>query len=476
MTWVGVAILALVVVIFLAQIVWDSFWSILDQINEVILDKAEGRAKEAGKKLWQTDQANWEAQFEQFSRVQENREIGEKAKSDQEFASALSRWEDRVRAINASYEAEKQSLLKVWREEKAQRKNDYERELLKAENFKSRYDEAQPDAISNYNQMLIEQNHLEYGFPIEVQTEYASETKTLVVESKLPPIDAIPTLKEVKYIKSRNSLKKFHLKQPDINKLYDNVIYQLCLADINIILTSDEIEKIEAVAYNGWVQSIDKSTGNEVNACILSLHVTKSEFLSINLDKVDAKECFRHLKGVGSSKLHSITPIAPIMKINTNDSRFVDAYDVAHTLNEQVNLAAMDWQDFEHLVREVLQKRLSGEGMEVKVTQSSRDRGVDAIAINPDPVVGGKIVIQAKRYTNTVEVAAVRDLYGTLMNEGAMKGILVTTSNFGHDAYEFAKGKPLTLISGGELLKLLSDIGYNAKIDIREAKRHLSGS
>lgn len=82
----------------------------------------------------------------------------------------------------------------------------------------------------------------------------------------------------------------------------------------------------------------------------------------------------------------------------------------------------------------------------------------------------GKIVIQAKRYTNVVGVSAVRDLYGTLMNDGAMKGILVTTSNYGNDEYEFAKGKPIQLINGAELLGLLEKHGHKAKIDLKEAK------
>jgi len=40
-------------------------------------------------------------------------------------------------------------------------------------------------------------------------------------------------------------------------------------------------------------------------------------------------------------------------------------------------------------------------------------------------------VLQAKRYTRTVDVAAVRDLYGTVVNEGANRGILVTTASYG---------------------------------------------
>src|SRR5208337_4964154 len=138
------------------------------------------------------------------------------------------------------------------------------------------------------------------------------------------------------------------------------------------------------------------------------------------------------------------------------------------------NLAAMDWLDFENLIRELFEKEFSKNGGEVKITQASRDGGVDAIAFDPDPIRGGKIVIQAKRYTNTVGVSAVRDLYGTVVNEGATKGILVTTADYGPDAYEFAKNKPLTLMNGGNLLHLLEKHGHKANIDLKAAKKLLA--
>lgn len=59
------------------------------------------------------------------------------------------------------------------------------------------------------------------------------------------------------------------------------------------------------------------------------------------------------------------------------------------------------------------------------------------------------------------------------MNEGATKGILVTTSNYGNDAYNFAQGKPLTLLNGANLLHLLAKHGYKARIDLQEAKKIL---
>jgi restriction system protein len=67
------------------------------------------------------------------------------------------------------------------------------------------------------------------------------------------------------------------------------------------------------------------------------------------------------------------------------------------------------------------------------------------------------------------DVAAVRELYGTVMSEGANRGILVTTSHYGRDAYEWAINKPLTLIDGPNLLSLLTKHGYQFAIDISKS-------
>jgi restriction system protein len=50
------------------------------------------------------------------------------------------------------------------------------------------------------------------------------------------------------------------------------------------------------------------------------------------------------------------------------------------------------------------------------------------------------------------------------MNEGANKGILVTTSGYGPDAFDFARDKPIELIDGGGLLYLLDQVGVQARI------------
>jgi restriction system protein len=174
--------------------------------------------------------------------------------------------------------------------------------------------------------------------------------------------------------------------------------------------------------------------------------------------------------------LAQLAPVRPILELRRDDPRFVESREVLADLGPQDNLAQMDWEAFEHLVRELFQRIFGGEGREVRITRASRDRGVDAVAFDPDPIRGGKFVIQAKRYNDVVPVAAVRDLYGTVINEGAAKGILVATSYYGNDSREFAKDKPLTLIDGPNLVHMFQEHGYDVRIDIKPSRRATSGS
>lgn len=143
------------------------------------------------------------------------------------------------------------------------------------------------------------------------------------------------------------------------------------------------------------------------------------------------------------------------------DRRFVQEADVLSGLDRRPNLMELTPSEFESLITNLFSRM----GLETRQTQASRDGGVDCVAFDPRPIFGGKVVIQAKRYKNTVGVSAVRDLFGTLQNEGASKGILVTTSGFGKASFEFAEGKPIELLSGSNLLFLLAEhAGIEAKI------------
>lgn len=194
---------------------------------------------------------------------------------------------------------------------------------------------------------------------------------------------------------------------------------------------------------------------------IVSVVSSRSVLEQINFSEVDPVSCLKHLSAVVSRSPAEVAPIRPIVRLDMTDPRFVADSDVLADLDARPNLMELTPNEFETLVQNLFSKM----GLDTKQTRPSRDGGVDAIAYDPRPILGGKIVIQAKRYKGTVGVSAVRDLFGTLQNEGGSKGILVTTSGYGSASFEFAKNKPLELIDGGNLLFLLKEhAGIEAKI------------
>ena len=366
--------------------------------------------------------------------------------------------------------------LRRWELERGEFKAERARNNASVDERRQAYFSKSPDAVLDYCDMVLAASPYPDNFPKSFRLNYNTDTGLLLVDYSLPYVDSLPRLKEVRYTASKDEFTELFLPDSVLEKLYDGLLYKVALRSLQELFEADVVGAIGSIVFNGWVEAIDKATGQVTNGCILSIQVNRQEYLAINLAQVDPKACFKKLKGIGSSKLAALVPIRPILQLNTEDERFVPSHEVADTLDDSVNLAAMDWEEFEHLIREVFENEFNKDGAEVKITRTSRDGGVDAVVFDPDPLRGGKIVVQAKRYTNTVGVSAVRDLYGTVVNEGATKGILVTTADYGPDAYNFAKDKPLTLLNGNNLLHLLGKHGHRAKIDLKEAKLLLKAS
>ncbi len=409
----------------------------------------------AGKARFQADHAAWRRKVESLS-------TREKTEGEE------------YRAAHRVWKAQVDKLLAQW---EGQRKEFESEQAVRNAAIDQRRDEylaRAPRAIQEYCEFVLWRSRYPESFPRNYEIEYVEPTRTVIVDFTLPGPQHLPRVAEVRYVQSEDEFREVALDGADLDELFDDVLYQVALRTIHELYEADVAQAIDSVAFNGYVDSIDQATGKEAHSCVLSLQTKRDEFLAINLANVVPKACFKKLKGVAAAQLHSLTPVAPIVQMNREDKRFIAARGVVQEVNEGFNLAAMDWADFEHLIREVFEREFAESGGEVKVTRASRDGGVDAVAFDPDPIRGGKIVIQAKRYTNTVGVSAVRDLYGTVVNEGATKGILVTTADYGPDAYEFARDKPLTLLNGSNLLHLLEKHGHRARIDLKEARQVLA--
>jgi len=239
-------------------------------------------------------------------------------------------------------------------------------------------------------------------------------------------------------------------------------VAQTTLRTIHELFEADRHDRLETVVFNGMVNTIDLATGQPVKPHLVTVRASKDAFMRLDLAQVEALACLKGLNASVSKSPSELVPVRPILEFDMVDPRFVQESDVLGQLDERPNLMELTPGEFESLITNLFEKM----GLDTKQTQASRDGGVDCVAYDPRPIFGGKVVIQAKRYKHTVGVSAVRDLYGTMQNEGASKGILVTTSGYGKSSFEFADGKPLELLSGSHLLYLLAEhAGIEARIE-----------
>lgn len=94
-------------------------------------------------------------------------------------------------------------------------------------------------------------------------------------------------------------------------------------------------------------------------------------------------------------------------------------------------------------------------GFDAQITEITGDGGIDIVAMSTKPIFAGKYVIQCKAWKQSIGEPVVRDLYGVVHSERANKGILITTSTYTKSALAFARDKPLELIDGPQLRRLL---------------------
>jgi len=332
--------------------------------------------------------------------------------------------------------------------------------------FEKDYREHKPAAVTQYFSMIFDKDHLPEGFPMKHRIGYLAESRQIVIERDFPNTQIVPQEASFRYVKKSDKIESTSRPNAQARDLYSSIVSQFALRSLYVAVMGDEALSFDTIVLNCFVDSIDPANGQPIRPCLLTVRVTRDRFLELNLSQVDPAICLNALNAQVSRSPHELMPVKPIVDFNMVDPRFIQKSDILSSLDSRPNLAELSPTEFEFLITNLFEKM----GLETRQPRMSQDGGVDCVAWDMRPVVGGKVVIQAKRYKHTVGVSATRDLYGTMLNEGASKGILVTTSGYGKASYTFADNKPLQLITGGELLYLLKEhTGVDARIEFPES-------
>lgn len=310
-----------------------------------------------------------------------------------------------------------------------------------------------PETVEDYFELLIETSPLPEDLPIDVEVAYQPDSRKLLVIRELPGVEVIPEVREYSYVRTRDEITTKPRPPKDIKQRYTSLVAQLVLRTMHDVFEVQPTKLVDEVAVNGHVSTRNKATGQPERPCLISVSATREQFNDLILTDLDPSQCLRHLNALVSPHPWDLEAVRPIFDPDLSKYRLVDAHDAAASLDGRPILLQMQPVEFEHLVRQLFEAM----GMKSWVTQASRDDGVDAVAVNEDPIMGGLCIIQAKRYSGIVPADAVRALAGVMDDKRASRGVLVTTSWFGKATHDFAaRHGRIQLIEGGELKHLLA--------------------
>ena len=292
----------------------------------------------------------------------------------------------RVRQLQEAREAHDRAVLDL--EAEVREHNAAVNEL--EDNFRA----GMPKAVEEYFSQLLALSEYPTGFPCEHQLAYRQEPCELVIEYRLPPADVVPRTRDFRYIKTRGEIDELSRPMKEIKDLYASVIYQVALRTMwECFAASEAQEVVHTVVFNGIVPATNRATGKPEELHLVSAPASRATFSELVLDQLDPAACLKYLKAVVSPHPYDLEPVEPVIEFQQAKYRFADPVDALAGIDSRPDLLKMDWWKFENLIRQLFEAM----GLEVHVTQSSRDEGIDAVAYNKTDIVHqAEILIQAE--------------------------------------------------------------------------------
>jgi restriction system protein len=282
----------------------------------------------------------------------------------------------KARARHEEHNREEASRVEAWNASIEQRRNAYR--------------DRDVEAVEWYIDQVLAASMYPHGFPRVHQVSYQADTGDLLLEIDLPLEEVVPAARAYRYVKSRDEMTSVPRPEKERKEVYASVLAQTALRTVHEIFAADTEGAVLSIALNGHVATIDRATGRHVHPCLITLQADRTEFSQLVLTQVDPGACLKRLRSLISPNPYELEPVRPLVTFDLSKFRLMDSMDVVAGLDSRPVLMDLKPTEFEHLIRQLFEAI----GLNSVNTQPSKDEGVDAVAMNTDPVMKGLCIIQ----------------------------------------------------------------------------------
>lgn len=167
-----------------------------------------------------------------------------------------------------------------------------------------------PDAMDEYVSIVLANSVYPDAFPVSHEHAFIGEDRELRVTALAPAPDDFPTVKAYRYNRTNDEITSTKLPAAEIKRRYASAVQQLALRTAHEIFEADREAVIDSVSLTVAVDAIDVATGHPTRIDMVRLATDRRDFLSLNLQHVDASAALSHLSAAMSKNPYGLSPLA----------------------------------------------------------------------------------------------------------------------------------------------------------------------
>jgi restriction system protein len=224
----------------------------------------------------------------------------ERRKAHESYLRDYAAWGSTVKDIEAENQrryAEHEAAVKRW---KAGRDKYLQSRAAEYEFFarrKAGYETLRPEGVEEYFRHVLSESRLPDCIRRVFDLQYVRELKLLIVDHAVPCPEAMPHFRGMVHLESKGALVEVPLSEEQMRRLYFRVICQLGLRTLHELFDADMSGALDAIAFNGWIQTDDKTAGSGKRTFVAWVQAKRDEFKKLNLRDADAEASFKALRG-----------------------------------------------------------------------------------------------------------------------------------------------------------------------------------
>jgi restriction system protein len=243
----------------------------------------------AARIAYETDQAAWRetcAQLHTAHTAEVDRRGKLEQKRQQQLAEAQAKYQEECRQREADAEERNKQLTQFI--------NDLAFDV--------------ESAIQEYVGVVLSNSVYPDTFPVAYDHRFDLASRELTLTVTVPEPDAMPAVKEYRYVKAKDEIVPAALPVKEQKQRYANAVWQVAIRTLHEIFEADRAGKVRSIALTVGASRVSPATGLPEDVPLVIVAADRDTFASFDLAKVEPQATLTHLGAAVSKSPFDLTP------------------------------------------------------------------------------------------------------------------------------------------------------------------------